>query len=480
MSVLQNLKPESVFGFFEEITKIPRGSDNMGPISEYCINFAKERNLEYFTDDMHNVIIVKGATAGYENSPAVIVQGHLDMVCEKTADREIDFLTEGIEIYIDGDKVRAKGTTLGADNGIAIAMALAILDSDEIEHPRLEAVFTVDEETGLFGAEAIDVSMLQAKKFINLDSEDEGIVTVSCAGGITAEGTVPMTKEEATGEKVKVVIDGLLGGHSGIEIDKGRASAIMLMGRLLYASQKKTEVRIVSLSEGGKDNVIPKAKTAELIVSYVAAFEEAAKAFEEDVKNEFKTADPGLKVSVEKLGKVTEQALTVDSTKKVASFVLNLPNGIQAMSMDIEGLVETSLNLGVLELKGDDLYFVTGLRSSIESAKWALTDRIEDFISVLGGKVEFVGNYPGWQYKKDSALRDTVIEVFKKQYGKEPVIEAIHAGLECGMFSEKIEDLDCVSIGPDLRDVHSVDETMDIPSVQRTWELLLGILKASK
>ena len=480
MSVLQNLQPANVFKFFEEICAIPHGSENMEPIANYCINFAKERNLEYYTDDMHNVIIVKEGTEGYENSPAIIVQGHLDMVCEKTADRDIDFLTDGLEIYVDGDKVRAKGTTLGGDNGIAVAMALAILDSNEIAHPRLEAVFTVDEETGLYGAEAIDVSMLKAKMFLNLDSEDECVITVSCAGGITAEGTIPVVREEVAGEKVKVTVDGLLGGHSGIEINQGRGNATVLLARLLCAAAKKTQLNVVSLVGGRKDNAIPKEASAEIIVADVAAFEEAANKVAAELKDEFKTSDPSINVTVEKLGAATENALNLDSTTKAISFALLAPNGIIAMSADIEGLVETSLNLGVYETTETDIVYVSGLRSSIESAKWALVDRFEAMVNMVGGKVEFTGNYPGWAYMKDSKLRETAIEVYKQHYGKEPVVEAIHAGLECGMFSEKIDGLDCISIGPTLKDVHTVDESMDIPSVQRTWEVVLDILKVLK
>ena len=480
MSVLQNLQPANVFKFFEEICAIPHGSDNMEPIANYCINFAKERNLEYYTDDMHNVIIVKEGTEGYENSPAIIVQGHLDMVCEKAPDREIDFLTEGLEIYVDGDKVRAKGTTLGADNGIAVAMALAILDSNEIAHPRLEAVFTVDEETGLYGAEAIDVSMLKAKMFLNLDSEDECVITVSCAGGVTAEGTIPVVREEVTGEKVKVTVDGLLGGHSGIEINQERGNATLLLNRLLYAAAKKTDVKLVNQKGGSKDNAIPKEAHTEIIVADVAVFEEVAKTVEAELQYELKTSDPGVQVTVEKLGQATEKALDAASTTKAISFALLAPNGIQNMSADIEGLVETSLNLGVYETTETDIVYVSGLRSAVESAKWALVDRFEAIVNMVGGKVEFTGNYPGWAYMKDSKLRETAIEIYEKHYGKEPVVEAIHAGLECGMFSEKIEDLDCISIGPTLKDVHTIDESMDVPSVQRTWEVVLDIVKALK
>lgn len=482
MSVLEGLKPEKMFYYFQEISNIPRGSGDMKAISDYCEEFAKTRGLEHYRDDMHNVIIVKEGTKGYENSPAIILQGHLDMVCEKVSGSSHDFTKDPIELVLEGDKLSAKGTTLGSDNGIAIAMALAILDSDDIAHPRLEAVFTVDEETGLYGAEAIDVSMLKAKKFLNLDSEDEGVITVSCAGGVTGEAEVPMKREKVSGLKVKLHISGLVGGHSGIEINRGRANANMLMGRVLYSLSIPYKYNILSAKGGSKDNVITKECLVELIIR-AADFEDAKKLVEEieaAIRDEYSTADKNISIKLEKIKEGEFNALDSQSTKNFAEILLNIPNGITAMSMDIEGLVETSLNLGIMELREDSLYLVSGLRSSRESAKWALADRFTAFLNLFGASVSRVGNYPGWAYKQDSALRNTVIEVYKKQYGKEPVIEAIHAGLECGMFTEKIEDLDCVSIGPDLRDVHTPDEWMSIASAQRTWDFVLGILKESK
>ncbi|MGP1569426.1 MAG: aminoacyl-histidine dipeptidase [Eubacteriales bacterium] len=482
MSVLNGLKPEKMFMYFQQISDIPRESGDMERIADYCVKFAKDRNLEHYRDDMHNVIIVKEATKGYENSEAIILQGHLDMVCEKVSGSNHDFTKDKLKLVLEGDKLSADGTTLGGDNGIAIAMILALLDSDDVDHPRIEAVFTVDEETGLYGAEAIDVSMLKAKKFINLDSEDEGVVTVSCAGGVTTNVEVPLNRENVKGQKFKLVVSGLVGGHSGVEINRGRANANILMGRILYSLLKSYKFNIFSLAGGSKDNVITKESVAELIFEN-GDFDGISKLLQEianDIKNEFSTVEKTMSINIEKLEDGEFFALDLKSTKNVADILLNIPNGITAMSRDIDGLVETSLNLGVVLLKDDKLILVSGLRSSIESAKWALADRVTSFMELFGANVEKIGNYPGWAYKKDSALRQTVIEVYKEQYGEEPTIEAIHAGLECGMFTEKIDDLDCVSIGPDLRDVHTPDEYMSISSAQRTWKLLLGILKASK
>lgn len=482
MSVLSGLKPEKMFMYFQAISDIPRESGDMERIADYCVQFAKDRNLEYYRDDMHNVIIVKEATKGYENSPAIILQGHLDMVCEKVSGSNHDFKKDKLKLVLEGDKLSAEGTTLGGDNGIAIAMTLAVLDSDDIAHPRIEAVFTVDEETGLYGAEAIDVSMLKAKKFINLDSEDEGIVTVSCAGGVTAEIEVPLKRKKITGQKAKLTVNGLVGGHSGIEINRGGANANILMGRILYSLSIPHKFNILSIAGGKKDNVITKETVAELVLKD-GDFEKVSQLLDElakDIKNEFSTTEKTMSIKIEKLETGEFDALDRTSTKKVVDIILNIPNGIMAMSRDIEGLVETSLNLGVVLLQDETLIMVSGIRSAIESAKWAIADRVTSFVNLFGGRVARVGNYPGWAYKKDSPLRDTVINVFKKQYGKEPTIEAIHAGLECGMFTEKIDDLDCVSIGPDLRDVHTPDEYMSISSAQRTWDFLIEILKESK
>ncbi|QIB68982.1 aminoacyl-histidine dipeptidase [Aminipila butyrica] len=482
MGVLNNLKPESVFRYFEELCSIPHGSGHMDPIADYCVAFATAHNLEYYRDDLSNIIIVKNASKGYEQAPAIMLQGHLDMVCEKTAESTIDFLKDGLTLAIDGDFLYAEGTTLGGDNGIAIAMALAILDDDTLEHPRLEAIFTVDEETGLYGAEAIDVSMLQGKKLINLDSEEEGILTVSCAGGVTAEGLLPVKRQQSEGIQLKIQLSGLLGGHSGVEIDKMRGNANILMGRFLYTLNKEVNIQLIDIAGGQADNAIPRLTVLNILVAEgdVDKVKALAADYEHTLNNEYKTSDPEMKVTVENLGKISTAVFSKDSQEKTIVLLLALPNGIQAMSADIEGLVETSLNLGVLKVQEEGVALVSAVRSSIETAKKAVCDRISALMESLGGSVEFVGAYPGWEFKKDSPLRETVIRVFEKQYGKKPVIEAIHAGLECGFFAEKVEDIDCISLGPDMSGVHTVEERLSIPSVERTWVLLLEILKESK
>lgn len=482
MGVLKDLKPEIVFRYFEELCSIPHGSGYMEPIADYCVAFAKAHNLEHYRDSLSNVIIIKEASKGYENSPAVIIQGHLDMVCEKAADRNIDFMKDGLELAVDGDSLYAVGTTLGGDNGIAIAMGLAILDADNLEHPRIEAIFTVDEETGLYGAEAIDVSMLKGKKLINLDSEEEGIITVSCAGGVTAECILPVNREKVEGTKLKIVLSGLIGGHSGSEIDKERGNSNILMGRLLYRLNKEMDLHIIDITGGQADNAIPRETVLNLIVKDkdLSKVEGLVKEYQGILNNEYKTSDPNMTIKVEDLGKTNAEVLNMESVKKAVLMLLNMPNGIQAMSADIKGLVETSLNLGILKVLEDGIHIISSVRSSVESARNAVCDKLVALLEFLGGKVEFAGAYPGWEFKKDSELRETVIRVYEKQYGKKPAIEAIHAGLECGFFSEKIKDVDCVSIGPDMTGVHTVEERLSISSVERTWKLLLEILKESK
>jgi len=481
--MLQHLQPERVFYYFEKMCGIPHGSGNTKQISDFCVDFAKEQGLEYYQDADNNVIIIKEATAGYENAKPVILQGHMDMVCEKTADCPKDMATEGLDVYVDGDEVRAKDTTLGGDNGIAVAMALAILESKELAHPRVEAVFTVDEEIGLLGAGSIDVSPLKGKTMINIDSEDEGIFTVSCAGGNTSDCRLPIATSDYEGTAYTLEITGCKGGHSGVEIDKGRANPNVLMGRLLQEMQSGTPLQIVSVDGGLKDNAIPVQSKA-VIVCQEQASEEAVKQAVERMQivfsNEYATADPDITVAFSKeenaKGKVTDPA----TTDKIICMLICMPNGIQSMSMDIAGLVQTSLNIGIVETHENYFRMSFCVRSSVDSEREMLNRRIGALMTQLGGTMEIDGDYPGWEYKKDSTLRELMIDVFKDQYGREPKVEAIHAGLECGMFAGKIPGLDCVSIGPDLNQIHTVRESMNIPSVQRVYAFVLEVLRRMK
>ena len=478
MSVLGNLEPKSVFGYFEDICSIPHGSGNMNKISQYCVDFAKEHQLEYMVDEMKNVIIIKEATPGYENAEPIILQGHLDMVCEKRPDKEKDFLTEGLDLCTDGKLIWADGTTLGGDDGIAVAYCLALLAAKDLQHPRLEVVLTVDEETGLYGAEAIDLSMLKGKKLINLDSEEEGVFTVGCAGGVTLTCDIPVFTEDVEGEVYELKVTGLLGGHSGVEIHKGRGNSNVILGRVLLAIGQKMGLDIIKMEGGSKDNAIPRHSVAQVLIPAEegAKFEALVKEQEEILKNELHASDAGIRLELTAKGEGNVEVL--DATSKVTALhaLNNIPNGIQAYSMDMEGLVETSLNMGIMSMDGENLKMSFAVRSSIESAKQYLTDKVLMFVDMLGGSCELKGDYPGWAYNPKSDLRETFVKVYREMYGEEPVVEAIHAGLECGLFTKKIDGLDSISVGPNMHNVHTSEETLEVDSVQRTWEFLCRVI----
>lgn len=481
MGILSNLEPKSVFYYFEQICSIPHGSGDTKAISDYCVDFAKEQNLRYIQDASNNVIIFKDGTKGYENSAPVILQGHLDMVCEKENGYEIDFEKDGLKLCLDEGIVTAEGTTLGGDDGIAIAYTLAILSSKDIPHPPMEAVFTVDEEIGMLGAAALDVSALKGRIFLNIDSEEEGCLLTSCAGGVGATAHLPLKREKTDGIRVTVDVKGLQGGHSGVEIDKGRANACMLLGRTLYRLKEDFDFALISVSGGWKDNAIPRAATAELFVKDFDVAEKMKTVLSEVeaiYAKEYSLTDPAvvLQLSMDK-ETVTESVMSEDTTKKVIAMLVNLPNGIQRMSYDIEGLVQTSLNLGILKTDESEVSAAFAVRSSVETEKAELVSRISSLMGIFGGTVTLNGDYPAWEYRKDSKLRDLMVEVYKEQYGKEPSIEAIHAGLECGIFSGKLQGLDCISYGPEMKDIHTPQERMYVDSVLRTWNLTLEVLK---
>ncbi len=476
--VIGNIEPKAVMSIFETICSIPHGSGNTKALSDWCVDFAKERCLEHYQDELNNVIIIKPATPGYEAAEPVILQGHIDMVCQSEPALGKDMTTEGLELAVDGDYIHAIGTTLGGDDGIAVAMALAILDAGDIPHPRLEVVLTVDEETGMYGAAGIDLSPLKGKTLINIDSEEEGIFTVSCAGGARANCFLPIVRTGAECESVSIVISGLKGGHSGVEIDKGRANANILMGRVLNMMAPGS-FRIVSLAGGSADNAIPfrcEAVVAGETDEIIAAVEKADAIF----KKEYRNTDPGVTVKAEIKASAAIDVLDGESSQKVCDALMLVPNGIRAMSSDIPGLVETSLNLGIMKLEEGLLRMSFALRSSVGSRKEALKTKLSAAFRVLGGKVEITGDYPAWEFRADSPLRDRMIEVYRRQYGEEPQVLAIHAGLECGLLSAKIPELDCVSIGPNMKDIHTTKESMSISSVQRVWKFVLEVLKESK
>lgn len=478
--VLADLEPDRVFYYFEEICGIPHGSSNTKQISDFCVAFAKKHRLRYMQDAYNNVIIWKDGSVGYEMHPPVMIQGHLDMVCEKEEGVTIQFATEGITLQLQDGVISAKGTTLGGDDGIAVAYALAILEADNIPHPPLEVVFTVDEEIGMLGAAALDASPLTARTMLNLDSEEEGYLLVSCAGGVTAQGHLPVQRNPQAGHGMRLKISGLQGGHSGVEINKGRANACQLLGRTLYELSQIVTLYLVDVQGGKKDNAIPREAHAVFVVPEAEknAVIFKIEAMGEIYQKEYQHTDADIMLSVEDVDRQEDMPpMTRISSKHVIGALMNLPGGVIAMSFAIDGLVQTSLNLGILQTAEEEVMFSFSVRSSVDSEKKALVQKINSLLELLGGSVTCSGEYPAWEYCEQSPLRDKMIEIYKEQYGEEPVIQALHAGVECGLFAGKLPGLDCVSFGPDMKDIHTPKESMDVESVQRTWEYLLEILR---
>ena len=480
MRALENCEPKRVFYYFEELCKIPHGSGNTKQISDYLVSFAKEHGLEYVQDEMNNVVIYKPATEGYEDAPAVILQGHMDMVCEKRPDVDHDFTKDPLNISVKDGYVTANGTTLGGDDGIAVAYGLALLESKDLAHPALEVLITVDEEIGLLGAEGFDCSVLKGKRLINLDSEAEGSLWISCAGGLSGISTIPVQRVEAEGQKAAVKITGLMGGHSGAEIDKKRANANVLMGRFLYSLQQETAYEIISLAGGQKDNAITREADAELLVEDINSVKACAEKLQKGFREEYAGTDEGITVEITDLGVASVKVLHPTSREKVLFFLMEVPFGTQKMSGSIDGLVETSTNIGIVKLGEDEFLGSSSVRSSVEAAGAALSDKICYLTEFLGGEYTVQGAYPAWEYRKDSPLRDQMVEVYEEMYGEKPNVVAIHAGLECGLFYKKIEGLDCVSLGPNMKDIHTSEEVLDIASTERVWKYLVKVLESLK
>lgn len=479
-SVLSAIDYKGIFKFFEEICAIPHGSRNNKEISDYLVSFAKTRGLKYWQDEFLNVVIVKEATKGYEDKPTVIIQGHMDMVCEKRPEIVHDFMKDGLDLKVDGDFIYANGTTLGGDDGIALAYALAILDNDSYVHSRLEVVITTDEEIGMDGAAGLDTTPLQGQYMFNIDSEDEGILLSSSAGGLTSICTIPLQYEEKEGTIYQIDISGLQGGHSGVEIHKNRTNASILMGRLLFDSGKKINYDLIEVKGGLKDNSIPRESTAKILVQSKDedTLKETIDSLSAVYKNELKTSEPGLKVGINKLNDNSKvDVLKTESYKNVMTMLLYAPNGVQVNSSDIEGLVESSLNLGILNMEDGKIIFSYAVRSSLSSYKRYLSDKLQNITELLGGNYTARGDYAAWEYKKDSKLRDTLVKVYRRDYGEEPKIEAIHAGLECGIFAGKINNLDIVSFGPNMHDIHTPDERLSISSAKRVFDYVVNCLK---
>lgn len=481
MGVLDNLEPKSVFRFFEEITQIPHGSNHVEKISDYLVTFAKDRDLKYIQDDAKNVIIFGNASQGYEDRDTVILQGHMDMVAVHDADMDIDMTKDPLQVVTDGEKIWAKGTSLGGDDGIAVAYGLALLDSKTIPHPALEVVITTNEETGMDGAFAIDLSPLKGRLLINLDSETEGVLLTSCAGGGRFYARQPIQRTAVSGTAYEVTVTGLVGGHSGTEIIKEHGNANLLMGRILArAAEKVNGLALLEVGGGVADNAIPISNKAVVVLTTAAGEAElkaAVSELEADVRTELEIKDPNVTFTVTKKDNGEYNCMTAQSMKDVYSLILSLPNGVQAMSASVPGLVETSLNLGIVETKEDKVVLEYSVRSSVESSKNLVFEKLVLIAERFGAETEITASYPGWPYKTDSKLREHMVEVYRELYGHDPKIEALHAGVECGLFSEKIEGLDCISIGPDMEGVHTTSEKLSVASSKRTFEYLCAVLK---
>lgn len=478
MRVLEGLNPKGVMKFFEDISEIPRGSKNEREISDYLVKFAKDRELEVIQDEFFNVIIKKPASLGYEHVPSMIIQGHMDMVCEKNQDTEHDFIKDPLKLRIVDGNIKATGTTLGADNGIAVAFALAVLDSNDLAHPQLEVLITSDEEMGMTGAQNLDTSLLKSKTLINIDTEEEGELYVSCAGGARGIFEIPVNFERTSNKGIHIKLRGLQGGHSGAEAHLQRGNANKLLGRVLEALNNEITINLAFINGGSKDNAIPREADAILSTDNLEKLKEILAKYNEIFKNEYRVSDGNIYLEFEEVP-VTE-VFDKESTARVINAIVLHPNGVKSMSLDIEGLVESSLNLGVITNKDSKVFLNSAIRSSVLSLKLAIIEELKTLAKVLN--VSFIDNahYPAWQYRENSKIRATFEAVYEKLNGKKPEIKAIHAGLECGLFDEKFEDLDMISFGPDIRGAHTPEESVNIKSIENVWNYFVEVMRESK
>ena len=472
---MQNLaKTHPMWKYFYSLTKIPRGSGDMEKVSDYIVNFAKEHNLKFIQDEAKNVIVFKDATKGYEDKAPVILQGHLDMVCQKEDGKEIDFKKDGLSVYIDNGYVTADGTTLGADNGIAVSMMMAILEDQKISHPPIEAVFTTDEEIGMLGAVKLPFHKLKGKRMINIDSEDESVVTVSCAGGSDFGIEVPLERETLKGNTLKLTVKGLKGGHSGVEINSGRENANALMARILNHLSEISDFKIISVSGGDKGNAIPRVSEAEVLVS--KDVEKELLEYAEIIKKEISSHEEGFAFEIENSGVLEREVIKTPDINSLIYLLLMAPTGVVSMSREIEGLVETSLNLGILKTEKDKMILHFALRSNKQTALDFLEDKLKVYAKCVPCEIKTFGHYPPWEYRENSSLEKLYIEKYTEKTGKDIRVEAIHAGLECGVFASKIKDFDCISVGPEMHDIHTPKERLSIESSENLYEVILSVL----
>ena len=483
MSVIENLEPKLVWKHFDEIRKIPRCSKHEEKIRKYVEDFAKNQGLKYKTDKIGNIVITKPASAGMEGKPIVILQGHMDMVCEKNSDVDFDFTKDAINLKLDGDILTADGTTLGADNGMGLAMSLAILEDKTLKIGPIEALFTVDEETGLTGAFAMESDMLKGRILLNLDSEDFGVVTVGCAGGGDSQVKLPIKTQPINGSltSLTIKVSGLRGGHSGVDIHEQRGNAVKLLTRMLWKAKDDYKIHITEIKGGDKHNAIPREAYAKVSVEkadkdkFITTLKKEGK----NILQEYKPIDPNFKVDFQDIDKLST-TLTDDSQERLLDLLHGLPHGVDKMSYDIPDLVETSTNLATVNVNSNDVAISLSTRSSITSALQDFRDRIRAIAELSGAQVEEDSPYPGWKPNLESNILKVSKQIFKDMYGKEPKVEAIHAGLECGIIGEKFPGMDMISIGPTIKYPHSPEEQVHVSTVDKTYKYVLKILEKVK
>lgn len=478
MDDIKQLEPKKVFHWFYELNQHPRCSGEEKDVSDYLVNFAKERKLEVYQDEIYNVIIKKPGTEGYENLDPLIIQGHMDMVCVKGNDSNHDFKKDPIEMIVEGDFLRANDTTLGADDGIAVAFALAILDSDNLKHPPLEILITTNEETGMDGVHGLSSEYLQGKTLLNIDSEEEGIFLVSCAGGATKHTRFKLERQDKKGKGLEIKISGLKGGHSGMEIIKQRANAIKLMGRILDTCRRSSDLTLSKITGGTKHNAITNIARVNFLTQNPNELKEVIEKFSEKLKEEYRVEDPGLKVDIKEID--IEKTYTKELSENLIDYIMMSPNGVQYMSRDIEGLVQTSLNVAIIKEKNELIEITTSVRSASSSSLREILNVLELIAKRTGASTEEEGNYPAWQYDEDSKIRDKALDVYKELFNEEAEVSAIHAGLECGLLKEILPDTDMLSFGPNLFDVHTEKEHISISSAERVWKFLVALLESLK
>ena len=478
--MLENLKPNQVFFWFEQLSAIPRGSGNSAAASLWCAQVGRSLGLETLIDSIGNVLIRKPASRGFEQFPAVILQSHLDMVCEKIAGVEHDFEKDGIDLVVKDGVLTADGTTLGADNGVAVALMLMVLDDEDIKHPPVECVFTTEEEVGLNGAKSLDKSLISARTMINMDSEDEGIATVSCAGGLRVECVRPVKREKAEGTVVQIEISGLLGGHSGMDINKERQNANILMGRMLHSLLKETDGKLINVAGGSKDNAIPRECAASLLyteASEAKKAEELSCSLAETFAAELSSDEPDFSCETSVEEGVSADALSEEDGKAIVRALYLAPNGVQKRNLKMDGFVVTSMNMGVVRTEEDKAVLVFSPRSSVASLQEEMKERLRLYGEVFGFETSFSGEYPGWSYKEESPVRKVLQDSYRDLFGTELKVEAIHAGLECGLFSDALPGLDAIAVGPTLKDVHTPDESLPLDSFERFYQFLKDVLR---